>query len=481
MNRITVAVVTARAAAIRATLAARQSYSPSSFLFATVIAMNIVLALSAFVLIQYYGKDVLSSLTFFPADGTWLVGTDINCVPGVEGLGVHCFGDYTLTTRFTERANPWEQFIVFHFNYTPAGMLVHWILGGLSTIAGVPRLGLFIYLALLVVALAIPAVWASMGKPMATRLLTLGAFGLLAIPALMSIDRGNSIALAVPVLLFFLLGLRRENLTMVAVSIVLAAMVKPQFALLVVALFVIRKWKVGLVTLGGIVVTNLLAFLAWPRDFPSTIPQAISNTLSYGGGIPLSDDFPTNVSFARAAYLLQKLGAYLLGVSPSGGLTNLMQQYLGLAVVGVLVVALLMLGRRVPPHLTGILLLAGAAMYAGTSWSYYLVFALPVAAIILRDPLGPTEQTRWRGVFDWQEAQRPSRLKQVTIAVLVLATASSVSRLVLPVVATDPTGQHTNLVTTSAVLAPLLWMTAGVLALIAWWRRESVPGPDPIS
>jgi hypothetical protein len=47
------------------------------------------------------------------------------------------------------------------------------------------------------------------------------------------------------------------------------------------------------------------------------------------------------------------------------------------------------LGRRVPPVMVGIVLQAGVSLSTPLVCRYYLVFALPIAALVLRDPDGP--------------------------------------------------------------------------------------------
>src|SRR6516165_4884687 len=70
----------------------------------------------------------------------------------------------------------------------------------------------------------------------------------------------------------------------VAITVVLAAPVKPQFAVLGVALFAARQWRLGGIAVIGVVISDLAAYLLWPRDFQrqsrsrstTLLPTAIS-------------------------------------------------------------------------------------------------------------------------------------------------------------------------------------------------------------
>jgi hypothetical protein len=105
------------------------------------------------------------------------------------------------------------------------------------------------------------------------------------------------------------------------------------------------------------------------------------------------------------------------------------------------------------------------------TWSYYLVFALPVAAIVLRDPLGDPPQDRWRGVYD---GERMPGAKAIASGLVALATAFAVSRVLLPAVIRDPGSARTDLVGTSGELVPVLWIAAAIAVILAWWLPQKV-------
>jgi len=449
---------------------ARQS--ERTLLLGTILVASIVSAVTGFVLAQYYSIDVVSSLLYAP-DDCWL-GWPTN-------IGRHCFNDYTIMVAQAMRPNPWEPLPILAFshwspgpNYYPAAGLVPLVTFGLlGKWSGVPRIGLLGYLSFLMIACLTPAVWAARGTRGIERLVVFAACGVAAIPAWVAIDRGNSVGFVVPLALAFLVALSRQRWGMVTTMVIMAALVKPQFAVLAVALLTARQWRFGAIAVIGTLISNLAAYLLWPRNFPETIMTSIRTTLSYG---LFSDrvDFG-NISFARGLLLIpdldvsQKTG----GTIPYGFLAA-PRALTGYVILVLVVVILMGLGRRIPPVMAGITLLATASLFPATTWRYYLVFALPVAALVVRDPDGPAGS----GIFD-RFAALGDRRRAVGICVS-LAAALSIAQIAVPaktwMVATGQMGvlglvRITPLIASTAALTPLLWLVACTSIIVSYSRR----------
>ena len=95
----------------------------------------------------------------------------------------------------------------------------------------------------------------------------------------------------------------------------------------------------------------------------------------------------------------------------------------------------------------------------------YLVFVLPVAALVARDPDGPPGS----GIFD-RVAALGDRRRAVCICVS-LAAARTIAQIVLPgspvrVVNATP-------VVASTVLAPILWLVACAAIIVSYARRPA--------
>ncbi|AEV70954.1 Protein of unknown function (DUF2029) [Mycolicibacterium rhodesiae NBB3] len=427
----------------------------------------------SYFLAQIFSIDVFSSLLAVPED-CWL-DWDLN-------IGRHCFSDYAQIVPAGLQPNPWTyEFSLPWGDYEPfplggpAGEMVpHMLFGFPAHLVGSPRLGLIGYMFALVVAVLSPAVWAARGTHGVERVVVFVALGAAAIPAWAVIDRGNSAGFLVPIALLFLVALSRRQWRLAAIMVVLAALVKPWFVVLVVALFVARQWRWGGLALAGVLVSNVAAYLLWPQDFPKTIMQSINNVSAVASSPGALIDL-RNVSFGRALLLLPDTLASLQGGKVPDGFLAGPRSIIGYAILALVVVALLILGRRIPPLMAGIVLLATAALSPPIAYYYYLIFVLPIAAIVVRSPDG----SLGTGIFEHFAANRERR-RLVAVSVS-LATAFTIVQIALP---TPPIpapifGQFgargiigtTPIVLTTSILAPLLWLIACVVVIISYARR----------
>ncbi len=201
-------------------------------------------------------------------------------------VGRHCFGDYALQVNIGAQPNPWEPHEVvvsghplrlLGANYPAASTVPHITFGLLGQWLHAPRLGLLAYLLALTIAFLTPAVWAARGARGLERIVVFVSCGIAATPAWMAIDRGNSVGFVVPIALLFLVALCQQRWRLAVVMVILAALVKPQFAVLAFALFAARQWRLGSLTVAGAAICSIAAYLLWPRDFPKTITQSIHN------------------------------------------------------------------------------------------------------------------------------------------------------------------------------------------------------------
>ncbi|BBY00463.1 glycosyltransferase family 87 protein [Mycobacterium seoulense] len=451
---------------IRERLLAVTRQSERTVMLGTVLVASTVSAATGYLLAQCFSVDVLSSLVALPEDcwGDW--GTNI---------GRHCFSDYGMVVGAASRANPWERYPLLPPNpgalipYPAAGMMPHLLFGLPARWLGAPMLGLLAYLLALTIAVLSPAVWAARGACGLERAVVFVALGAAAIPAWFVIDRGNSAGFAVPIALVFLVALRRRRWRLVAIMVILAAVVKPQFALLAVVLFAARQWRLGGLALGGIVVSNLAAFLLWPRDFPATIGQWIHNLLHADSSFSMLTDL-RNVSFGHSLLLVpDTVKLYQAGGKIPDGFLAGPRSLIGYAILVAVLLSVLAMGRRIPPVMVGILLLATATLFPPMVISYYLVFVLPVAALVVRDPDGPAGA----GLFD-RLATQASRRRAVGMCVSV-ATALSIAQIAVPGPISHPdiNGQPTShgVVGTTVFLTGLLWLIACAVIIASYLRR----------
>jgi hypothetical protein len=461
--------------------------SERTILLGTVLLASAVSAATGFVLTQYSSVDALSSLVSVPEDCFLDWGTKI---------GRHCFSDYGWIVGMGMRADPWgEPYLMFlpWYNYQPqpagglaAGFLPNMLFGLIGKWLHSPQLGLVGYLLALTIACLTPAVWAARGARGLERVVVFVALGAAAIPAWMAIDRGNSVGFIVPIALVFLVGLCRRRWGLVTIMVVLAALVKPQFAVLAVALVAARQWRLSGLAVAGIVISNSAAYLLWPRNFPETIMQSIRNTLGFGSTAssfqPNADIY--NVSFAKGLLWVPDADAALksggtVGAVPEGFLAG-PRSLIGYVVLLLVVVSVTALGRRIPPVMVGIMLLATSSLFPPEAARYYLVFVLPVAALLTRDPDGPPGA----GIFDRLKTLGDRRhAVGICVSLAAALTIAQIALLVKPIQA-PIAGQmgvvgivgSRPLVPTTVALAPVLWLVVCAVIIVSYARK---PAPSP--
>lgn len=470
MNR-PLEVLRGTASATRERISAVTSQSERTLLLGTILLVSAVSAATAYILTQLYSVDVFSTLLLVPQD-CWIDW-------GMK-IGRHCFSDYAMVTTGGIQPDPGDYTIALPPDYQPtpigtwAPARIPYLLFGMPAYwLGAPRLGLVTYLLTLTLAVISPAIWAARGARGLERVVVFVTLGATAIPAWGVIDRGNSTGFLVPIALVFFIALSRQRWGLVALAVILAALLKPQFAVLAFVFFAARQWRWGSATLVGIAISNIAAFSLWPRGFPWTITKAIRDIVSFNSSWGLQD--PRNVSFSKALLLIPDTIASLqTGRVPDGFLAG-PRAIVGFAILVLVVVSVLALGRRMPPVMVGIVLLAIATLAPSYAAFYYLIFALPIAALVVRDPNGPPGA----GLFDALAIHRDNR-RVLGIAVSLAAALSIVQVAIPGQPFTVPIyGQlgakgvvgTAQLVPTTVTWTPFLWLAVCAAAIISYARK----------
>lgn len=435
--------------------------SLADYLIIAVFAGNLVMITSIYIISHYYNFDAISSLGYVTNDG-W-------CDTEVTGIAGHCFGDYSLLPHFIVEENPWNLNLFGPWNYPAASMLPAYIFYTLGVVFNSQFVGLICYLVAMAISISIPGIWA-VRKVRATFAIPIAAvFGCLSVPAMMALDRGNSVGFAVPVFLWFLISLGRDKYWQTSISILILTMIKPQFVLLILVLILFGKLKEFFVTFTAIAGVSIAAFAIWPRDFPGTIIQAFHNTISYTTGVSMTSVWPSNASLTKGIYWWELGFRQFLGKETIDTWTDGHQGLAAGIFICFTLVLLFIVRKSIGKIGAGIVLIALASMSTPISWSYYLVFAVPVAAILIRDPLYPNTRTgKFRGYFD-----RPneSLLSKISQAILIFALVVTLTRFLLPVLIPN-TGN--NVVYTTSELVPAVWVAAISCYLIANLRLPKI-------
>lgn len=404
-----------------------------------IAVLQAFLFLQAAVLTEYFELDALGSWSHPARDG-WC-GTQDG-----ESVGVHCFGDYAYVYRAVEDATFWEP--PYSFGY-PAAAIAPAAFSFLVARAFDNYLvGLFFYLLLLFLSLA--AVWIFLVLPnqkftASDKVLALFSVGPFSLPSLIALDRGNTVGFFVPALLFLLIGVMGRSWGFIAIGIVVAGLLKPQFVLLLLLLLVYRKWRLFFYASISLAALHGLAYLLLVGEIITPLYKTVQVALGFSDDLGGAPRF-RNVSISGS---LQGAESLLFGTS------SVSWDLVGVVFALAVVVWLFLFGKRLDQGLSLVLLLVLANLAVPVAFAYYLLFAQGVlilagsAHLSVPGVFRPTQLSRTDQIF--------GRIVRVLLFVSVL---SSLTGLLLPSVVVGE-----GLVSTSLRGAGLVWTTF-VLAVI---------------
>lgn len=395
---------------------------------ALLLCLGLVIALPvAWVGSQYQGRDINSALSFKVNDA-WC---DLGYSP--TSFGAHCFGDYSqalvaakldfqlldapvLMTQHLINAIGWSESQTYSSLYPPVSQFPHVTAALLADSSGQREGAFYTYMLLLALAVLSPALWVAYRwrrSPFA--LVPLILIGVAATPVFAVLDRGNSAGFAVPFLLAFAIFLGREPRWASPAAVVGAALVRPQFVLLALALLAVRQWRRAAAAVAAFASITVASFALTPGGFSSALGEwyaRVSSLASVGFG-SVASDTPANPSISRsiaatasvlsdAPASLGSAGAWLANVVLDNPL-------IPVAVLVALVAWVFCLAPpgAVPRSVAVVLPLAIASLAPGFTPAYYLLFAVVLGALVLNYSGSDGEQfiehhaSRWHQVWGW--------------------------------------------------------------------------------
>ena len=282
-------------------------------------------------------------------------------------------------------------------NYPPINRTIFWVFQMIAVYMGY-GLSVGVYVALSAACLLTPAIWAVRGKPWPQQVLVVALTGVATYPFLAAIDRGNNIAFAVPFILLAVVALQRGTSVGVVVGIVGASQIKPQFGALVLALLVLRRFRVAVITIAVGITVFLASFVLVLLSRPSLSPlqefkDFILYTRFYNQYLPLDAPYPPNASFGHLLALIN------VGLGDSR-LSETQIQLLVATVVFVFLALVVWRGRRLPLAIWFPAVLMAISLTPVISFAYYLGGAVIIAALLFKEPLasqvdGAPAPLRW--------------------------------------------------------------------------------------
>ncbi len=311
---------------------------------------------------NYYGQSITQALSFQIQDN----------VQYDSGFGTHSFGDfqelrYALPTE--KYPNNWQN---GSNAYTPLALLPHVAAKIVELEFGVQNSLLF-YLFIITLGLVAPGLYATRSSTkLQEKILLFLLLFIFAQPVITSFDRGNSSVLAVPFLMVFAAKFQKNPDWVATISLIIAAAIRPQYALLGIAFLVSRQFKSLFYSVIGFLSATLVPFLFWPGDTFANIRSWLKNLQGYGwhSSSRPSDAFPTNLS-----------------MSSSFQMSNSQYFYVITSVVVLALIIFVFWVFRTPDGRGRLLIttLSLPCLIPQLSYSYYGVFVLVIASLIIRD------------------------------------------------------------------------------------------------
>lgn len=255
--------------------------------FLTVLSL---LILSWGTLFSSYMQQIYSETISWPVRDGW-------CTPGIEGLGVHCFGDLYAPISVASQSNPW--FDGLNLAYTPLNLFYYKVLG--SSLFGSlgSHTSLLANFFFTVLAFCIPGayIWRNQHKFEWVSGKWVLLISLTSAPTLVMIDRGNSSFLLFPLLFFFYRGIQSSSLKMTSYSLIAMCLWKPQSVILILGVLIFFGLRPFFISLFRIIFSFGFSFLLYPSNLLQNVYEWLQNSRDYQNY--LSNPTPGNYSLVN--------------------------------------------------------------------------------------------------------------------------------------------------------------------------------------
>lgn len=208
-----------------------ESSKRKNFLVDILAKATLLFTLISVFISSYFNWNLTAIASYLVKDG-W-------CDTAVAGVGNHCFSDY-FAPKSIALNSPWD----YGPNPNPPlAMNIFRIFSYLSSSTS-EQIALSIWIILICISLFIPLLDVQKQKEITseTRFKLLVIYGL-SMPVIVSIDRGNILAITVPLMYYYFKALKAKEFSMkTAALLILAALIKPQ--LIIFSLLLLNNAKI---------------------------------------------------------------------------------------------------------------------------------------------------------------------------------------------------------------------------------------------
>jgi hypothetical protein len=259
----------------------------SKFLYIMAGAYALCIPLLIF-LPSYFSFDASESLSIFVKDG-W-------CNPG-QGIGLHCFGDFFYTFRYTDLIDPWSHGMN---PQPPVGTFFYKIFSWYTVQNPNSKIPILIYLLLCICASLFPAYhlgWRRNSNLKITFLLSIATISFA--PLLMALDRGSNQVLIIPFIYLFVTSIIECSNRKTLIYGLALVLIKPQMILLGV-IFILNR-DIRNATKWGVysVVITFATFLLYPLAYLKNVRDYFQQVVDYQHYVPAGLVYPANISISN--------------------------------------------------------------------------------------------------------------------------------------------------------------------------------------
>jgi hypothetical protein len=255
--------------------------------FAGASVLSIVVA---WIYSSYFRNDFAALLVYGGMDG--------NCDLVTQGLGVHCFGDYSAIHYSNLFQVPQGAEVVYPV-ITRIFRLPFFIIEKISSY----QVGLVFYLMALLAAILFPVFYSHFKQQSTFSLPFWLCITCLNLGTISSLDRGNIIGFAVPFFYLFLVRFQDGDSKSASIYLTFATMVKPQLALFAVVFLWRNEIKALLIFSIRTFIVMTIPYLVFGAKGVSLFMDWVIETLRWSKSLPLTVNYPTNYSFNRVLNL----------------------------------------------------------------------------------------------------------------------------------------------------------------------------------
>jgi hypothetical protein len=309
---------------------------------------------------SYFNAPITSMLSYTVEDG--------HCNQKLEGIGLHCFGDYYYSLAFTE-GNP---YLVGTQQYPPLAIQMFKVYGTISKILPESTLGLSLYFCTAISFLAF-TIFRNFEKKTA---ITFISIIISSTPFIITFDRGNILLFTIPLVFLFFKAYSRSSRGYAIIFLVLAALIKPQLALYSLIFLRNKRFNEFVRFVLAYFFSNLILFTLFSGNTFSNFMLWVKGLIHYQGLSSEASHFPVNLSAANTFALIWKV----FQSARLGDIVDIQLSTMYTSAISLLIFTIFAISFSAKASFFDSIVLITLVLliFPGTTFSYYLALIYPL-------------------------------------------------------------------------------------------------------